>query len=176
MPFLWVMSPLTYRVAESLGNVMRVILFNLTITCTIVIALNLFVLELNESISIEMVIAFADMNMILLLTFGHFYLSEWITLDLLRIGDHFYNSAWYRLLSVKQQKLLVLPIQRAQREIRLKGLAFFECSLLVFSSVNIIFREIEHNPDVFEVIDIFLIFLQIIRTASSYYIVIRSFK
>lgn len=127
-------------VAESLGEVMQVVLFNLTFTCVIVIALNLIVVELNESLNLEMVVAIADLITVLQLTFGHFFLAEWITTDLLSIGDVFYNSVWYRL-PVKQQKLLVLPIERGQREFRLRGLGLFNCSLVVFSSVKFICKE-----------------------------------
>lgn len=122
--------------AESLREVMKVVLFSMTLTCVIVIAANLLVFELNESFNQEIFVAFLDMGVEIIMTFAHFYLAEWITSDLLTIGDHFYNSAWYDL-PLKHQKLLVLPIQRAQRELRLKGLGLFECSLPVFSMVGI---------------------------------------
>lgn len=122
--------------AESLREVMKVVLFSMTFTCGIVIAANLVVFELNESFNLEIFVAFLDMVVEIVMTFAHFYLAEWITSDLLSIGDHFYNSAWF-CLPLKQQKLLVLPIQRAQRELRLKGLGLFECSLPVFSMVEI---------------------------------------
>lgn len=123
-------------VAESLAKVMKVALFNLTFTCTIVIALNLLVVELNETLNLEMVVALTDIALIIGITFAHFYLAEWITSDLLGIGEVFYNSAWY-CLPVKRQMLLALPIQRARREFRLKGLDIFDCSLRAFSSVRL---------------------------------------
>lgn len=121
-------------VVESLGEAMTMVLFNLTFTCTIVIAANLVVVELSEAIDVEILVAFTDMATLIGMTFIYFYLAEWITSDLLGIADHFYNSAWHHL-PVKQQKLLVLTIQRAHRELRLKGLGLFNCSLPVFSSV-----------------------------------------
>lgn len=127
--------------AESLGEVMKVVLFNMTFICVIVIALNLLVVELNESVSVQMVVAFTDLISVVLVTFSYFFLAECITTDLLSVGDLFYNSDWYRLLSVQQQKLLVLPIQRAQRELRLKGLGLFDCSLVTFASVKFTNRE-----------------------------------
>lgn len=118
---------------------MKVTLFNSTFTCVICIAFNLFVIELIESVNVEMMVAFIDIGFVIGLTFAYFYLAEWITSDLLSIGDHFYSSAWFQL-PVKQQKLLALPIQQAQRELRLKGLGLFDCSLPVFSSVMILLK------------------------------------
>lgn len=103
----------------------------------IVIAFNLLVIELNESINLEMMVAFGDLGTVIAMTFAHFYLADWIASNLVAIGDHFYNSPWHRL-QVDQQKRLVLLIQRAQRELRLKGLGLFECSMPVFSSVAFI--------------------------------------
>lgn len=124
---------------------MKVVLFNMTFTCVVVITMNLLVVELNESINLEMVVAFIDMSIIIGMTFALFYLAEWITSDLLSISHLFYSSAWYRL-SVKQQILLVLSIQRAHRELRLNGLGLFKCSLPVFSSVKLIFIEFMKLP------------------------------
>lgn len=124
---------------KSLAELMKVTLFNSTFTCVICIAFNLFVIELIESVNVEMMVAFIDIGFVIGLTFAYFYLAEWITSDLLSIGDHFYSSAWFQL-PVKQQKLLALPIQQAQRELRLKGLGLFDCSLPVFSSVMILLK------------------------------------
>lgn len=121
--------------ADSLYDMMDLIIFNITFTCTAVIAFNLLVVELNESINFEMLVAFADLVVVLLITALYFFHSEWITSDLYEIGDNFYNSPWY-ILPIRQQRLLVLPIQRAGREFRLKGLGIFECSLVLFLAVN----------------------------------------
>lgn len=122
---------------KSLGDVMKVILFNMTFTCIIAIAFNLYVVELNGTLNMQLSMALIDLAFVLGLTFAHFALSERISSELLEVGDHFYNSPWYRL-KISQQKLLVLPIQRAHQEIRLKALNIFECSLPVFSSVQIL--------------------------------------
>lgn len=119
---------------------MEVTLFNITVICTICIAFNLLAVELNDSINMGLLIAFADMAVVLAITGVYFFHSEWITSDLLEVGDNFYNSAWY-LLPVKQQRLLVLPIQRADREFRLKGLGLFECSQAAFLSVFLFFSQ-----------------------------------
>lgn len=116
---------------------MEMILFTLALTCTIVIALNLFVVELNGMLSMETLAAFIDLSGTLILMIIFCYLSECVTSDLLEIGENFYNSPWYRL-PLKEQRLLVLSITRAQRVFRLKGLGLFDCSLAVFSSVKIL--------------------------------------
>lgn len=114
---------------------MEMILFTMALSYTIVIALCLFAVELNELISIETLVAFINLIVVLVIMFIYCYLSEWVTSDLLEIGEIFYNSPWYEL-AVKEQQLLTLPIQRAHRVFRLKGLGLFECSLFVFSSVR----------------------------------------
>lgn len=120
---------------QSVCDMMEAILFNMIFTCTVVIAFNLFVIESSDGYNFEMIIAFIDLSFMVGLTFAYFYLSEWITTDLLEIGDIFYDSPWYRL-PTKHQKLLTLPIQRAGRELRLTGLGLFDCSLAVFSGVS----------------------------------------
>lgn len=137
---------LIFSTAEALGKIMELILFNMTSTCTIAIAFNLYVLEFNGQFIMQIMVAIIDLVIILWLTFAHFYLSERITCDLLEAGDCFYNSPWYRL-KINQQKLLVIPIQRAQQEVRLKGLGIFECSLAGFLSVvvGIVSAHIEVN-------------------------------
>lgn len=117
-----------------MNRIMKVITFTVMLTCTLVIAFNLFVAEVS-GVGIETLFAFTDSLFMILITFMYCYLSEWVTSDLLEIGDLFYNSAWYRL-PVKQQRLLTLPIGRAQREFRLSGLGLFDCSLALFSSVE----------------------------------------
>lgn len=113
---------------------MELILFNITLACTLVIAFNLFTIELSDGLNYDILTALADIIIVIALTFAYFYLSERITADLLEICDIFYNSPWFQL-STKQQKLLTLPIQRAGRELRLTGLGLIDCSLIVFSKV-----------------------------------------
>lgn len=153
---------------------MQVTLFNLTFTCVICVAFNLFVFELIESLNVEVMVAFIDIGFVIGLTFALFYIAEWITSDLLSVGDHFYNSDWFQL-PVRQQQLLVLPIQRAQRELRFKGLGLFDCSLPVFTSVKSIFIAYR-LLSIIHAFYVFFCYLQIIRTAGSYYLIIRRFK
>lgn len=124
-----------FSLAKAVDHIMEIILFTMTLTCTTIIALNLFAVELNGLLSMATLTAFCDLLGMLLLLIMFCYLSECITSDLLEIGDIFYNSPWYQL-RVEQQRLLALPIRRAQRVFRLKGLGLIDCSLVVFSSVR----------------------------------------
>lgn len=119
---------------------MKSIVFNTILTCVATIACNLIVIELNDSLSLEICVAFIDLIVIVGITFVYCFLAEWITTDLLQIGDILYNSPWYQVLSTNKQKLLILPFIRAGRELRLTGLGFFDCSLAVFAWVFILFN------------------------------------
>lgn len=112
------------------------ILFQIILTCTIVIALSLFVLELNDFLSIETLIALINLICVLMPMVIYCYLSEWVTSDLMEIGEIFYNSNWHRLPN-KEQRLVALSIGQAQRVFRLRGLGLIDCSLAVFSSVKL---------------------------------------
>lgn len=126
-------------VAKALSDTTKVVLFTITFTYVISIACNLTVLDSNDTPNLETIAALANMCVVFQLAFVYFYYSEWITTDLLEIGDCFYNSPWYRLPS-KQQKLLVLPVQQAGQELRFKGLGLFDCSLVTFTTVFVLFK------------------------------------
>lgn len=123
-----------FSVANSLRWI-EPIIFLIAFTCTAVLTFNLYVFEMTHSITLEIIVAFQDTLLTVGVTFGYFYLSELITAHLLEIDAIFFYAPWYRQLSAKQQRLLTLPIQRAQHVFRLKGLGFVEASLMVFSSV-----------------------------------------
>lgn len=72
---------------------------------------------------------------ILMPTYLFCQLSENVSVSMQMISDAFYGCAWY-CLSAKQQTLFLLPMQRAQKEIRINGLGIVDCSLAVFASVN----------------------------------------
>lgn len=130
---------LFFRISQALCDIMALILFSLTLLCTSDIALNLLSVEVNFALNQGMLNVFINFLMVFALTFAHYFLSEYVTADLLEIGEIFYNSAWYQL-PVKHQRLLALPIERAQREVRLKNVDLFDCSLAIFSSVKIKFN------------------------------------
>lgn len=116
---------------------MGVIVFTMTIICTLVVAMNLFAIELIDAVTTETMNAVLNTFFVLLLVFMYCSLSEYMTSDLSEIGDIFYNSVWYRL-PVKEQCLMLQPIERAQSVFRLKGLGLFDCSLDVFTTVKIL--------------------------------------
>lgn len=156
---------------------MEITIFGITLLCIIDVALILFGVELIGTLNLDAFIAVLVLFFATNWTCLFFCLSEWITMDLLKIGDHFYNSPWYFVLSAKERELLTLAIQQAQREIRLKGLGFFDGSLVIFSSVILVEIRIvfvagmifEGNYDAFWV-------LQILRTAASYFIILRRIR
>lgn len=121
-------------VTRGISYIVEVILFSLTMISAITIALNLLAFEINDVISLEMMTAFFDLFIVLNLTFAHYYLSERLTANLLEIGDIFYNSAWLKL-PVKQQRLLVISLERGHCVFRLRGLRLFDCSLANFAMV-----------------------------------------
>lgn len=137
----------SFSIVESLDDLIEVILFITTLMYTIVLAFNLFVIDMNDTLRLDTLVSFFNLCGVLGVLFMFCYLSEWITADLLEIGEIFYNSAWYQL-APHQQKLLTLPIQRAHREFRLKCQGLFDCSLPVFLSV-ILVRQIQTNKSYF---------------------------
>lgn len=157
---------------------MELLLFTITLECTVVIAFNLCVLEMSATVNLEAIVALLSLLFILSMTFAHFYLSEWITTDLLSIGDTFYNSEWHRAITAKRRQFLVLPIQLTQREFRLQGLGLFDCSLAFFLSVNsarrLFSRYIEQRSKF--VIKTAVLFPQILRTASTCFVILQKFK
>lgn len=124
-----------FSLATAVYNLMSLIIFTMIITCTLIIAFNLFAIEVLDPLSVETMTIISNLFLELFLLFMYCFLSECLTLDLLDVGDIFYNSEWFQL-PAKQQLLLMLPIKRAQSVFRLKGLGLVDCSLIVFSSVK----------------------------------------
>lgn len=95
-------------------------------------------IESNDLFSVPFCVSMAGLTNVLLPSALYCHLSDNVTWHLCLIGNDFFNFSWYRLRT-KQQKLFLLPIHRSQNELRLMGLGIVECSLRVFSSVNIQF-------------------------------------
>lgn len=112
------------------------VIFLRLLACSAIVALNLFALELNSLLSMEVMISIYDMGTSVALTFIHCYYAENITDALLDVGDIFYNSAWYNRTLDRNGAYLILPIQRAQREFRWISFNLIECSLPVFLKVG----------------------------------------
>lgn len=62
------------------------------------------------------------------------YYADNLTNHACGIGDEMYNSLWFEM-PVQQQKLLLMPICRAQIVFRLKGLGIFTFSLENFARI-----------------------------------------
>lgn len=116
-------------------SITEIFLFTLILLVTLVIATSLSAVELNVALSLDVFNALIDLVMLLAGCFAYCYGSDCVTLGLLEVSQIFYDSSWY-YLAAKKQKLLVLPIQRAQREFRLRGLGLIDCSMVVYSSVR----------------------------------------
>lgn len=125
----------TASVSNSVGEVMSVGLFFQLLVSAVSLAIYMFGIESNGNLSVSFFISIIGLTSVITTTYIFCFLSEYVTYKLSDIGDHFYNCAWYNL-PVKQQKMFILPIQRAQVEFRINGLGLVECSLNVFSSVN----------------------------------------
>lgn len=95
----------------------------------------IFAIDEKQGMSPSNATAVVGASTVLLPTFLFCMLSENVTLRLQEIGDAFYGCSWY-YLDARQQRLFLLPIQRAQKELRLNGLNIVNCSLEIFSRVN----------------------------------------
>lgn len=121
---------------------MSVILFTRLLVCAIVVALSLFALQSNSLVSIDTIISMYEMFSIVVETFIYCHLSDQATTHLLNVEDIFYDCVWY-MLPVKQQKLFILPMQRAQRQFYFSGLGMVDCSLETFAKVFSLLVELE---------------------------------
>lgn len=102
--------------------------------CATILAIILFALEFNGVFSVHAMAAVYDLHIVLSLTFMFCYLSEVLTADLCAAGDIFYDLAWFQL-PVKAQLLVKPTMQCSQREFRLNGIGFVDCSLHIFGKV-----------------------------------------
>lgn len=118
----------------------EIILF-VVVTSTMTLAFNLFALESNDLLSLQLYTGIGVLIFLLPMNFSYCYFAEMVASDLCGIGDVFYDSAWYRL-PVKLQKVLILPIQRTGQEIRFRSFGFIDCSLAMFLKVKIRFRRV----------------------------------
>lgn len=109
-------------------------LFYQLVLSALVTAVDLFIIHRN-GLSSASVVACVSIITLMVPTFFYCKLSESITSHLLEIGDGFFESAWYEL-PMSQQKLFLMPIKRAQCEIRWMGFYIIYCSLPTFLSVS----------------------------------------
>lgn len=88
-----------------------------------------FVIDSNLIVILDCLLLYS------ILCYIYCYFSENMTATSFEIGDVVYNSLWYEML-MKQQKAMILMIERSQKEFRLTGLELVECSLPTFLSVT----------------------------------------
>lgn len=124
------------RLADEMHAIVNGVIFFVILACSAIVAFNLFALESNEALSMETTIAMYDMGSVLAVTFLYCYLSDNVTQSLLTVSDAFYYSTWYKGALRRDGIYLIVPIQRAQREVRLVAFNLIECSLMVFLRVG----------------------------------------
>lgn len=158
--------------ANIFADIMSATIFYQLISCSIVTAVNLFAIYLNGLFRLESFVAFIDIISVLAPTFFYCKLSDCVISDLHEIGDICFNMAWYEL-PLKQQKLFVPMIQRAQHGVSLTGFGVVACSLPAFLGVsgflNILSKRIFFHFHAF-------FDFQIIRSSYSFFLVLLNFK
>lgn len=125
--------------------IMNEVLFLRLLACSAIVALNLFAMELSDTVSLETIAAVYDMVTILAMTFLHCYYAETVTKALLGVGDAFFESSWYTGAIGQNAIVLLMPIQRSQRQFRMVTFNMIECSLTVFLKVGQMPNDLELN-------------------------------
>lgn len=114
---------------------MKGILFYQMVNCVVDVVFDLISLDQTlHQLNTSTVHSIATLFILLALAFIFCYYADRVTVDLLAVSDIFYNSLWYKL-PFQEQKMLILPIRRAQKKFRLTGYTVFECSIEVFVKV-----------------------------------------
>lgn len=125
---------LIFRLANTTNAIMSFSLFSDLLTCALVIAFNLLLLDSTDHMDLRIATSLYNMATITSLTLVFCLASESITEALFGVGDAFYESPWY-CFPIQHQKQLILIITRSQRELRLEGLGLIFCSLETFGRV-----------------------------------------
>lgn len=122
------------RLASIVGESLSEIIFYQMLFSAIELASYMFAMDETQGMSLTNVTAVIGALTVLLPTYLFCKLSENVTAKLWMTGNAFYECSWYRL-SAKQQKLVLLPIQRSSQEFRMNGLGIVDCSLAIFTTV-----------------------------------------
>lgn len=123
--------------SQMVGEIMSIGLFFQLLICAVSLAVYMLAITSNPSPTVNFFVMLVGLTVTLTSTYIYCYLSENITTTLTEVGDIFYHFNWYNL-PPRQQKLLMLPIQRAHIELRLTGLGIVNVSLGVFLSVRFV--------------------------------------
>lgn len=125
-----------YRLARSVGKSMSAVLFLQMLFSAVQLASFISTVDETKGMTGMNNVAIVRAATVLLPTYHFCNQSDIITGRLEMVGDAFFECSWYRL-STRQQRLFLLPVQRAQKEFRMNGLGIVDSSLLIFSAVNI---------------------------------------
>lgn len=120
----------------NIHDLMSVIIFDVTLTCVLFLALILFSVEQLDAIDFTVILNLECTLYIIIICYIYSYFSETITTNSFAIGEDPYNSLWYKM-PMKQQKAVMLMIMRSQIEFRLTGVGMVDCSLETFLAVRI---------------------------------------
>lgn len=124
-----------HRLANIVGKSMSAMLFLQMVLSAIEMASFLSAVDETKGISPSNNIAVLRALTVVMPTFHFCMQSDNITGHLEMVGDDFYGCSWRRF-SVRQQMLILLSVQRAQKQFRINGLGIVDCSLETFSVVK----------------------------------------
>lgn len=127
--------PFIDRFSATIRECMAGVLFYKMISCTAMLAFSFTAFDGNASkISFDLFCTILQSGLELSSAFVYCANADDITELIASIGDIFYNSLWYRM-NVKEQKLVVSTIQRAQKPFRLNSYGICDCSREKFLKV-----------------------------------------
>lgn len=109
----------------------------------------------------------ANMGMVVVSTFIYCYAGEQLTTEYASIDIWIYQMSWY-LIEIEMRKKVPTMLLVAQREVRLKGFAGINCSLVFFKNVSIYWsKSTSSGTNTFFCV-------KVLNTAMSYFLLFRS--
>lgn len=105
--------------------------------CATYVAISLFAIDRSlQNINLNTLINIYCLLTSLVFNFFICSYSEDLTQRSFDVAEIIYDSNWYQL-QYKQQKLLIMSIQRSRRIFRLKGFQIVDCSMEIFLKVRL---------------------------------------
>lgn len=126
-----------YSVMENIRDLMSGILFIVLLSCVSYLTFIFFAVD-QSNINFDLFVNLSALATVLSISYIYCHFSENMTTNSIKVGEKAYNLLWYKM-TMKQQMAVMLIIGRSQREFRLDGLGFIDCSLATFLAVTIIF-------------------------------------
>lgn len=131
------MNFMNCSIMANIKSIMGGALFYELAGCATYVAISLFAIDRSlQNINLNTLINIYCLLTSLVFNFFICSYSEDLTQRSLDVADIIYDSNWYRL-QYKQQKLLIMSIQRSQRIFRLKGFQIVDCSMEIFLKVRL---------------------------------------